>query len=116
MFGDTNSHAQHCMDAWKKIVDKTVENMEMLHRVSTESSELVREMVDAQEHFGDWNEQMNRQLEVVVGLSKSVTDQQGELSNLSRTALDNAAKINRAWNEVVMDTAKRAAGWMPSSS
>lgn len=148
MSESTTSHTQHTMDAWKKIVDrqlelvsslseealrlrkigadKVAENVEMVHRVSKESAEHVREMADVQEPVAAWKELMDRQLEVVAGLSKSMTDLQGEsveksrstldtLSNLSKKTMDHTLELNRAWHEAAMDTAKRATGWMPSS-
>lgn len=148
MTEDKTSHTQQNMDAWKTIADrqlelvstlseeairlrkigleKTTENLEQLNRISKESADHVREMADMQEHFGAYKELMDRQLEVVGGLDKSLTKMQAEsvektratlktLSDLSETTLDHAVKLNQTWYEAAMDTAKRAAGWMPSS-
>ena len=148
MSENTTSHVQQNMDAWNKIVDqqlelvgfvsseaarirklsfdKAVENIDELNRVSKESLEHVQEMADPREQVVAWTDLMNRQLEVASGLTKSLSDVQGDsvektrstfktLSNLSDTTLEHAVKLNKAWHDAALDTAKRVAGWMPSS-
>jgi len=110
----------------KLTFDKAVENIDELHRVSKKSFEHVQELADPREQVVAWSELMNRQLEIATGLTKSLSDVHNDgaektratfktLSNLSDTTLEHAVKLNKAWHDAAMDTAKRVAGWMPSS-
>ncbi len=107
-------------------LEKAMENVEEMHRFSQESVEHGREMSDFQEPLGTYKDLMDRQLEVVTGMHKTFAEAQGQafektrstlqtLTNLSETTLDHAIKLNQAWHDAAMDTAKRAAGWVPTS-
>lgn len=106
-------------------IDKTFANAQEVQRVSKEVLDHVRETVDPSEHLGAWRDLMDRQYEVVSGLAKSASEVQSDgmeksrsafdtVTKLSETSLDHAMKLNKAWCDAAIETAKRSTGWIPS--
>jgi|APMed6443717190_1056831.scaffolds.fasta_scaffold05935_3 hypothetical protein len=148
MSENTNSHVQHAVDAWKKIVDKqqeiagavtdevvrlrktgmdkAFENIEQAQQFSKEVAEHTREMADPTEAWGSWKDLMDRQVEVLTGAAKSVAELQTDgmdktrtvfetFTQVTATTMDHGMKVHKAWCDAAVETAKRSAGWVPSS-
>lgn len=105
--------------------DKTFANMEEVQRASKELVDHVRETVDPSENLGAFKDLMDRQFEVVSGLAKSAGQVHSDgmeksrsafdtVAKLSETSLDHAMKLNKAWCDAAVETAKRSTGWIPS--
>jgi hypothetical protein len=106
-------------------VDRTFANVEEVQRVSKQVIDHARETVDPSENLGAFKDLMDRQFEVVSGLAKSAGEVQSDgmeksrsafdtFSKLSETSLDHAMKLNKAWCDAAIETAKRSTGWIPS--
>ncbi|PKN39504.1 MAG: hypothetical protein CVU63_15655, partial [Deltaproteobacteria bacterium HGW-Deltaproteobacteria-20] len=115
MSENTNSHVQHAVDAWKKIVDKqqeiagavtdevvrlrktgmdkAFENIEQAQQFSKEVAEHTREMADPTEAWGSWKDLMDRQVEVLTGAAKSVAELQTDGMDKTRTVFETFTQV-----------------------
>ncbi len=107
-------------------MDKAFENIEQARQFSKEVAEHTREMADPTEAWGSWKDLMDRQVEFFTGTAKSLAELQTDgmdktrtvfdtFSHVTATTMDHGMKVQKAWCDAAVETAKRSAGWFPSS-
>lgn len=103
-------------------LDQSAFAFDELTRVTKESARHASELFAAQQRVDSWKSSLDKQVEQASGIAERLANMQGEriehtrtmlsaFTNMTKSSLDHASKLSKAWQEVASEGAERVASW-----
>jgi hypothetical protein len=129
MTESNHSQTQQNAHPWKQLIDGQLDLLNTLYEQATKLrdqgleqsasafDELTRstkdsvrhatELFAAQQHVDTWKKALDKQFEHASGVADA-------FNKMTKTPVDHAVKLSRAWKDVTVDAAERATSWTDS--